>query len=125
MTIFIYFIFGLIFGGLVAWFLVVKLQSRHTNKLEYVGMSDVSKEAEEANRFKTEGLIEKQVKEKEENRRKILEILKNRDEIANKDVERETGVSDATATRYLDELEKEGVLEQIGRIGTGVYYKKK
>jgi len=72
MTIFIYFIFGLIFGGLAAWFLVVKRQSRHTNKLEYVGMSDISKEAEESDGTEIEGLIEKQAKEKEENKNKYL-----------------------------------------------------
>ncbi|MDO8566747.1 MAG: hypothetical protein Q7R58_01180 [bacterium] len=32
------------------------------------------------------------------------------------------GVSNATAERYLDELEKEGVITQHGSIGQGVYY---
>lgn len=41
------------------------------------------------------------------------------------DVETTLGVSDATATRYLDELEKVGKLEQIGESGHAVRYKVK
>jgi len=33
-------------------------------------------------------------------------------------------VSDATATRYLEELEKEGFIRQVGRTGRHVYYEK-
>jgi len=33
-------------------------------------------------------------------------------------------VSDATATRYLDELEKEGKIKQVGKTGKGVFYEK-
>jgi len=33
-------------------------------------------------------------------------------------------ISDATATRYLDELEEEGLIKQVGKTGVSVYYKK-
>ncbi len=37
-------------------------------------------------------------------------------------VEKMFGVSDATATRYLDELEKEQKIRQIGKTGQNVFY---
>ena len=43
--------------------------------------------------------------------------------LTNNDVEKLLGVSDATATRYLDVLEQEGVVKQVGTEGKGVYYK--
>lgn len=61
-------------------------------------------------------------RKKEENKGKILEMLKDKNKITNNDVEKMLGVSDATATRYLDELEKEGKIRQVGRRGRGVFY---
>ncbi|MCH7878599.1 MAG: type IV toxin-antitoxin system AbiEi family antitoxin domain-containing protein, partial [candidate division Zixibacteria bacterium] len=46
-------------------------------------------------------------------------------EIGNDDVERMLGVSDATATNYLQELEDEGKIEQIGERGRYVVYRMK
>jgi DNA-binding IclR family transcriptional regulator len=40
-------------------------------------------------------------------------------------VERALGVSDATAERYLNQLEKEGKVKQLGRTGRYVCYIKK
>ena len=40
----------------------------------------------------------------------------------NNDVEKLAGVSNATAERYLDELEKEWKLTQHGTIGQNVFY---
>lgn len=71
-----------------------------------------------------ESLISKQTWQKEENKEKILLVLGNSNEkkIQNNDVEKLLGVSDATAERYLDELEKEGKLIQRGKAGQGVFY---
>jgi len=55
---------------------------------------------------------------------KIMGLFMNADEITNDDVEKALGVSDATATRYLDWLEKEGKIIQIGRTGKYTHYKK-
>jgi len=68
-------------------------------------------------------LIFGQSKKKQKNKFKILEFLKENEKIRNNDVERLCGVSDATATRYLDELEKEGKIRQIGTVGHAVYYR--
>jgi predicted HTH transcriptional regulator len=55
----------------------------------------------------------------------ILRLVRERGTIANNDVERLLGVSDATAGRYLQKLETEGKLEQIGITGNAVHYKTK
>lgn len=68
------------------------------------------------------GLIAKQSREKAENKEEILEFLRKNGKIQNNDVEKLAEVSDATAERYLDELEKEGKIEQHGEIGQGVFY---
>jgi DNA-binding MarR family transcriptional regulator len=96
--------------GLGIWHLfLTKSEKEHSEILENLGMS---------------GFTEKQQKEKEEYLQKILEILDLRDKIVNKDVEDILNVSDATATRYLDELEKEGKIMQVFTDGKYVYYKK-
>lgn len=63
-------------------------------------------------------------KKKRENLEKARSLFAGRDRVANDDIEKELGVSDATATRYLDELEKEGFIRQIGRTGSRVHYEK-
>ncbi len=72
---------------------------------------------------KKEGLILGQAKKKAENKEKILEFLKTNEKITNNDIEKLLGVSDATATRYLNELEKEEKIKQIGTVGHAVYYR--
>lgn len=61
--------------------------------------------------------------EKQENIAKIEAALVGMNKITNADVERICGVSDPTATRYLDELESRGLLRQISA-GKDTYYEK-
>ena len=56
---------------------------------------------------------------------KILKLFDNKTEITNDDVQKLLGVSDATATNYLNELEQEGRITQIGKEGRGVKYTRK
>lgn len=65
-----------------------------------------------------------EAKKKRENLEKARQIFAERDRVANDDIEALLGVSDATATRYLDELEEEGRIRQIGKTGRHVYYEK-
>lgn len=74
---------------------------------------------------KRSGLIKEKEDFKRENLDKLRDYIKGKERITNDEVEEILSVSDATATRYLDELEKEGLLEQVGQIGQGVYYKVK
>mgnify|MGYP003394018792 CR=1 FL=1 len=68
------------------------------------------------------GFIAKQMEQKAENKQKILAFVQEHEKIQNNDVEKLTRVSNATAERYLDELEKEGRLTQHGVSGQGVFY---
>lgn len=62
---------------------------------------------------------------KQENKTKILTLFQTKETVTNNDIEKLLGVSDATATRYLSELEKEGKVEQVGKTGRGVEYRLK
>lgn len=53
---------------------------------------------------------------------KIISLFLKHATITNDEVEKLLHVSDATATRYLEQLEKEGKVKQSGRTGTGVSY---
>lgn len=68
------------------------------------------------------GLISEQEVRKTKNKQKILAFVQEHEQIKNNDVEKLAGVSNATAERYLSELEKEGKLTQHGTIGQNVFY---
>ena len=62
---------------------------------------------------------------KRENKEKILALLTEKGELSNSDIREALGVSPKTVVNYLDELEREGKVEQIGGVGQGVYYRLK
>lgn len=66
--------------------------------------------------------VEKQQTEKQTRKEKILEMLRERGGVTNDDIEKQLGVSDTTATNYLQELTREGLIEQIGERGRFVSY---
>ncbi len=53
---------------------------------------------------------------------KILEMFSTKPNVTNDEVEKLLHVSDATATRYLSELEKQGKVKQVGKTGHAVSY---
>jgi len=55
---------------------------------------------------------------------KIMTLFASRTSITNDEVEKLLHVSDATATRYLSALEKQGKIKQVGKTGAGVRYEK-
>ncbi len=69
-------------------------------------------------------LIGRQAEEKKRNKEALLGILETQTPLTNNHVEQLLGVSDATATHYLEELEKEGKVRQVGTTGQAVYYEK-
>ncbi|MBP9822030.1 MAG: winged helix-turn-helix domain-containing protein [Candidatus Pacebacteria bacterium] len=69
------------------------------------------------------GFGEKQVEEKKKNLEKIL-VMVGAGRVTNNEVQQALGVSDATVTRYLDELEKQGKIRQVGTTGNAVFYEK-
>ncbi|MDP3965700.1 MAG: DUF977 family protein [bacterium] len=68
------------------------------------------------------GARDGQSEKKAENKQKILEFIRTNGKTRNNDVEKLVGVSNATAERYLNELEKEGAITQHGTIGQNVFY---
>lgn len=56
--------------------------------------------------------------------KKILALFETKSKISNAQVKKLLNISDATATRYLDELEEAGEITQIGKVGRSVYYQK-
>ncbi len=63
--------------------------------------------------------------QKETHKQGILAMLQEKPEISNSDIRKALGVSSRTVVRYLDELEKEGKVEQVGKIGNAVTYRLK
>ena len=53
-----------------------------------------------------------------------MTLFLKKSKITNDEVEKFLHVSDATATRYLSILEKEGKIKQLGKTGKGVTYTK-
>lgn len=128
-------LFWLILGGVVGFWIGRFWNIQKFLKLEKgvdfnsgmeVGVSQ--KEAEESLRERTE-----------ERKGKILEIMKDLERaeavarkcnpekakkgIDREDVERWLGVSKNTALKYLNELEDDEKIEQVGETGRGVYYR--
>lgn len=68
------------------------------------------------------GLISEQGERKANNKELILKYIKENGKIQNNDAEKLVAVSNATAERYLDELEKGGHITQHGAIGKSVFY---
>lgn len=65
------------------------------------------------------------IREKEDHLARSLGLARERGEVTNDDIERLLHVSDATAERYLNLLESQGHLVQIGKTGKGVRYRVK
>lgn len=55
---------------------------------------------------------------------KIMNMFEKKQKITNDEVEKFMHVSDATATRYLSQLEKENKIKQSGKTGKFVFYSK-
>ncbi len=70
----------------------------------------------------SDDLIAGQSKKKGENLKKVLKLFETKEKVTNNDVEQLLEVSNATAERYLNELERDGKLVQNGKTGIGVFY---
>ena len=124
------FILVLIVGVVIGVVWSMRKNKREEMKLGK-SASSVDKDTQ-IEKFGTTDLIDKEKTEKENNKNKIIEFLKsgltdsaNPLQITNNDVEKLIGVSDATAERYLNELEQEGKIKQIGLTGQSVHYELK
>ena len=134
----LYFITGFLFGLLVMYG-YMKARDRKSADKPDTGQnpSTDSGQAHSASSGQSSELISEQQQEKEQNLKGVMRLFDEHDppsrkasegqgdiEITNDDVQEALGVSDATASRYLTELEEQGRIEQIGEEGRHVSYKK-
>ena len=66
-----------------------------------------------------------QVKKHKQNLGEIVGYMSIKGQMTNNDVENLLAVSNATAERYLNELEQTGKIVQVGTTGKSVFYKLK
>ncbi len=93
--------------------------------IENLAGLQVAKQLEEKFKNIFENITKTNVKNhinKEDRKRQILALMQESKKISNDQIEKNIGVSDATATRYLDELEKENKIIQHGSRGKSVFY---
>ena len=116
------FIFGAVLGGVVAGLWFAKKCREIKNDLARTE-KELEKEKEILGGFEEYNKKINQIKE--EIKQKILDIIKEKGNIQTKEVAELFEVSRATAFRYLEELEKEGKIEQMGAFGKEVKYRAK
>lgn len=63
-----------------------------------------------------------QTARKRRNQQKALDFLGEHGPASNAELRQQLGVSRQTITRYMDQLEERGVIEQLGSSGRGVLY---
>lgn len=66
-----------------------------------------------------------QTMRKQTNKQKALALLGNGRELGNEEIRESLDVSRQSVARYMNELEKEGKVEQVGDSGRGVTYRLK
>lgn len=104
----IYLLIGLVVGAVVGFWIGRK--GKVVKNEEIPGIGKVNQERKQ---------------EIERAKEKIVDLFGGRDTIANAEVQKLLGVSEETAFRYLDELEKDGKIEQVGALGRNVEYRLK
>lgn len=74
-------------------------------------------------RVRGQGAVGRRQAERDANIGKLKEYLRGRETVGNDEIEQFLGISDSTVTRYMDELQKQGFVEQVGFEGRHVYYR--
>ena len=122
----IIFVIGVVVGGGVVWVLVGrkarKIEEETRKQLE---RTEKEREEEERCAAQSRGLEEynqKLAERKEKLKSRILQLFDHAKEITNSDVGEALDIPSRSAVRYLEELEQEGKIRQVGDIGRGVRY---
>jgi predicted HTH transcriptional regulator len=69
-----------------------------------------------------QGIIKEQAEVREKNLAKMREFIAGKDRITNDQIQKYLNVSNSSTARYLDQLEKEGLIKQVGETGKYAYY---
>ena len=111
----------LIIVGLLWWVGALKKQIKELQK--EIERTEREKEEEEKIASGLEGFNQKIQEIKEQRKQRILKELVEKEKIRANEVADIFTISRITAFRYLEELEQEGKIEQIGAFGPNVYYR--
>jgi len=107
----IYFLIGLIVG-ILGMYLITK------SKVSKDAIKESTKEVKDSNPA---------VEIRKENIQKLEKMIAGKpltEKITNDEVQEFLDISDATAERYLNDLEHRGLIKQFGEVGQDVYYQK-
>lgn len=107
MNIFVSILSGAVAGLIIGYFIWGRKDSSPTAQNDDDGDLIYQKEAEKA-----------------ANLEKLKSFIAGKDKITNDEVQALLNVSDATAERYLDEIEHQGLIKQVGKTGIKTYYEK-
>ena len=66
-----------------------------------------------------------QTVQKNANKEKVLKFIREKGKTSNEEIREHLEVSRRSVVRYMDALEREGKVEQVGDIGRGVIYRLK
>lgn len=117
---------GVMAGIIIGYFVWGRKDSSSLDRLrtqnDSISAQNDSKEAQNDITDEKHGIIKAESEEKEKNMANVRAFVTGKDKITNEDIQALLNVSDATAVRYLDDLEKEGLLKQVGATGQSVYY---
>lgn len=64
-------------------------------------------------------------KPNKQDRQKIFDLIDQKKQVANHDIQKALKVSASTAVRYMDRMQEAGMVEQHGDTGRSTYYTKK
>ncbi|MFH1968095.1 MAG: hypothetical protein ABIJ84_01775 [bacterium] len=112
-----------ILAGLFLWLLWKYRKEKEENAKEFLL---VEKERDEYMGF-GKGLEEYNQKLREKKnaaKNGIMEMVSVKGKISSSDIVSDLDISHTSAMRYLDELEKEGGIRQVGKTGRNVFYTK-
>ena len=97
--------------GVLGYFVWRGMRKRQTTaKDELLGICEVALETASQKRMR---------------KQKIADLLKEKGALSNSEIRKALEVSSRTVVRYLDELEAEGKVEQVGKTGNAVTYRLK
>lgn len=114
------FLIGVVVGAGAVWAVLQRKISEL--KLEVQRVEGEKAEEEEIARHFDE--FNERMQEKQEERKgRIVEVLDKKDMLQRREVADLLEVSKKTAYNYLEELEQEGKIEQVGVTGRSVYYR--
>lgn len=94
--------------GLIIYLLLVAQHHKTSTRDEFAGIC--------------QAVLERSSRKKR-NKSAILELMKTQGEVSNADIRTQLKVSSRSIRNYLDELEKEDLIQQIGTSGRNVIYR--